>query len=171
MIISSLNSKTVKLAKDFAIKAHSAVGQKYGEFPYSVHLQAVESVALRFDIHVPDVLAGCWLHDVLEDTATTVHDLSPFFSVNIIDMVSALSETKFGNRQQRHAITYPVIAKNHWSVLIKLCDRIANVEAGNKNDMYRKEHGEFKRYFRNVDLMKWQEVGESMWVYLDSLLI
>lgn len=160
-------------AKRYAVRAHG--DQKYGdEFPYAMHLQAVESVLLRFGIFDEDLRCAAWLHDVLEDTDRTYEDMSAFHGVHITNIVAALTEPKGGNRSWRHSQTYPRIAQNSAAVIVKIADRIANVEAGGKADMYRAEHAEFKRAllatsdkFSTDDIV----VINAMFEYLDSLLI
>lgn len=160
--------KLLENARRFANKAHK--GQTYGEeFPYQVHLQAVESVLLRFDITGELLRAVAWLHDTLEDTTTTYEDLVTFFGKEIADTVADLTEPKGGNRAWRHEQTYPRIARNEKAIIVKLADRIANVEAGgNKTGMYRKEHASFKRH-----LIGYSEnpIVKAMWEHLDSILI
>jgi (p)ppGpp synthase/HD superfamily hydrolase len=57
-----VNSK----AREFAIKAHGE--QKYGEFPYSVHLDEVATIAKPYG-ESAEIVA--YLHDVIEDTSVT----------------------------------------------------------------------------------------------------
>jgi (p)ppGpp synthase/HD superfamily hydrolase len=160
-------------AKRYAVRAHD--NQKYGEeFPYAMHLQAVESVLLRFGIFDEDLRCAAWLHDVLEDTDRTYEDMVSFHGLHITNIVAALTEPKGGNRAWRHAQTYPRIAQNVDAIMVKIADRIANVEAGGKAEMYRIEHAAFKAAlitgfdkFDTDDVL----VINSMLDYLDSMLI
>jgi (p)ppGpp synthase/HD superfamily hydrolase len=166
---SSVTSSKVMMAKHFAIQMHH--GQKYGGLPYYVHLQAVESVAVRFGIENVHILAACWLHDVIEDTSTTYDDILNLYGKLVADAVQAVSEPKEGTRKEKHTITYPQIEKNNIAIIVKLCDRISNVEVGTKNDMYRSEHLEFKKYLYGKDLKDLQTTYDSMCRYLDGLLL
>lgn len=151
-------------AKRFAIRAHGQ--QKYSvDFPYSFHLQQVENVLMTFGHFEEDIRIAAWLHDTLEDTEATYEEILTRFGEQVATLVACVTEPKGGNRAWRHAQTYPKIAANGQAVLLKLADRIANVEAGGKMDMYLKEHVEFKRA-----LFK-QGEHEEMWTYLDSLLV
>ena len=155
-------------AKKFAVKYHG--DQKYGgEFPYAIHLQAVESVLLRFGIFDVDLRAAAWLHDTLEDTTARYEDIETLFNARVAGAVSAVTEPKGGNRAWRHEQTYPKIRLSPDAVVVKLADRIANVESGGSlNDMYRKEYPAFKRaLYRDNDA----EHILSMWSYLDTLLV
>lgn len=167
-------SPVVLNARQFAHQYHG--DQKYSEeFPYTMHLQAVESVLLRFGVIDPELRAAAWLHDVLEDTTATHEMLAIYFSERIVAIVDAVTEPKGGNRKWRHDMTYPKIAQSDDFILIKLADRIANVEAsGTKFQMYRKE---YKYFEESLDSCEDRPCGEEreaivgMWLYLDSLMM
>lgn len=162
----------VERAKIYALQHHG--DQKYGdEFPYSVHLQAVVSVLYRFEIANPTRVCIAWLHDVLEDTDAQYEDLITFFGLEIADAVAALTEPKGGNRAWRHGQAYPRIRQNGDALIIKLADRIANVESGGKKvGMYRKEHAEFKAVLSNNMLGTYMHTPlRDLWEHLDSLLV
>ena len=155
-------------AKRFAIKAHG--DQKYGnEFPYAIHLQAVESVLLRFDIVDENIRCAAWLHDTLEDTNIQYEEIELFFGKEVANIVSRLTEPKGGNRKWRHYETYPKIKELEEAVILKLADRIANVEAGgDKVKMYIKEYAFFKEsLFDDKQL----EITKKMWLHLNALMI
>lgn len=156
-------------ARDYAIKAHD--GQLYGkEFPYKMHLQAVVSVLFRFGVETPLRIQVAWLHDTLEDTLATFEDLLTFFGTEVADVVARLTEPKGGNRRWRHDQCYPNITVNEDARIVKLADRIANVEAGGHLvGMYRKEHAEFKMILWRPAVASETEL--AMWMHLDSLLI
>jgi (p)ppGpp synthase/HD superfamily hydrolase len=163
-------------AKKYAIAAHG--DQKYGgEFPYAMHLQAVESVLLRFGMDEETLRCAAWLHDVLEDTNKSYEELVTFFGTGIADTVADLTEPKGGNRKWRHEQTYPRTVRNPMAVVVKLADRIANVESGgSKVKMYEKEHADFKAalgsaQFHHPDETDLQDAAQKMWAHLDGLII
>lgn len=164
-------SNIIERAKAYALQHHG--DQKYGdEFPYSVHLQAVVSVLYRFEIANETRVSIAWLHDVLEDTNATYEDLITFFGVEIADAVAALTEPKGGNRAWRHSQSYPRIRQNANALIVKLPDRIANVESGGKKvGMYRKEHAEFKQALLPNLMLANTTILQPMWDHLDSLLV
>jgi (p)ppGpp synthase/HD superfamily hydrolase len=61
-------------ARTWAISQHG--NQKYGEHPYSVHLDAVANIAKPFG-ELAEVVA--YLHDVVEDTDVTIEQVSAEF--------------------------------------------------------------------------------------------
>lgn len=65
-------SSHVLLASSIARKAHYGQFRRDGITPYITH---PEAVAESLEGEHPDVIAAAWLHDVLEDTDTTMQDL------------------------------------------------------------------------------------------------
>ena len=163
----------VSRAQKFAIKAHG--DQKYGnEFPYKLHLLLVVKTLKEFgfaDNH--HILAAGWLHDTLEDTQATYEEIDTFFGGVVANTVAAVTEPKGGNRKWRHEQTYPRTAQNTSAIIVKLADRIANVEiGGEKIGMYRKEHPYFKSVlYQKDDVALYRPLINVMWDHLDDLLV
>ena len=92
----------IELAKVFCVAAHCAVGQKrrYSGEPYWVHPFAVaESVR---DKGVLTVCAA-YLHDTIEDTKVSYHDIALVFGLHVADIVLELTDCEVGNRAERKA--------------------------------------------------------------------
>lgn len=161
----------INRAKTIAIAAHS--GQTYGPFPYSVHLGAVEEVISRFGFgHDVELRAAAWLHDVLEDTDLNIETLRMEFGDRVAEAVFAVTDGEGANRKERKAQVYKKIRQNgNDALIVKLADRIANVEAGGKVDMYRKEHETFGNELRTANSYDSDQRLQAMWNHLDSLLI
>lgn len=63
-------------AREFCIMAHEGQKRKYSGNPFSDHPIAVASILFNNDPTTPqEVLDTAYLHDVLEDTKYTIHDL------------------------------------------------------------------------------------------------
>lgn len=156
----------ISKARQFAYKAHG--NQCYGDgLPYVVHLQAVDSVLLSFGLNDCNLRMAAWTHDVLEDTNETYEHLLEEFGDFVANIVACVTEPKGGNRRWRHEQTYPKIAENAGAILVKLADRIANVEFGGKLvDMYRKEQEEFEAAIRR----DFSVTETKMWDRLNGLL-
>lgn len=158
--------------RQWCSKAHGM--QLYGPFPYSYHLRAVENVALRFGFRSPRLRKAIWLHDVIEDCKLSVsHLVLAGHDAQSVKMAWAVSDSKGKTRKQRKAKTYAKINATPGAKLVKLCDRIANVEfsssgLGNpaKFEMYRQEYAEFKRKLYNAAEVEL----EPLWRHLDTLL-
>ena len=87
--------------------------------------------------------------------------------------MDAVTDQEGENRKARHLKTYPRIrAAGGRALLVKLADRIANVETSargpnkSKLAMYQKEYREFREALRMPDL---GPIGR-MWNHLDGLL-
>lgn len=126
-----MNTTFVLRAREYAIAAHTAVGQKrkYTNDPYYVHplavMQLVESVTSDYEI-----LAAALLHDVVEDTHVTVSDIAFSFGPRVADLVgwvSDVSKPSDGNRKKRKELDRDHLAKAPGDAqTIKLADIIDN---------------------------------------------
>lgn len=167
-------------AARIAEQAHE--NQKYGSLPYKVHLEAVQKVLSRFgytvseekfDSKVAELLVSAWLHDVLEDTVLNSSHLEYHVGPGTTDLVKRVTDEPGRNRKEKKLATYPKIKGNYYATVLKLADRIANVEAslqmkktGYKNlyQMYLKEYKDFRLHLYD------KNGPVEMWKHLDSLL-
>jgi len=148
-----MNRPILQKARTFAIEMHGS--QKYGIYPYEIHLGHVVSVLLRFGVmpdneHNVNLIAAAWLHDVLEDTPITYGALAAAFNPEIAKIVFAVTDEPGESREVRKERTYVKLATNPDGIIVKLADRIANVEFslvhGNIDllNMYQKEQPGFE---------------------------
>lgn len=156
-------------AKYFAEIAHS--GQIYNdEVPYTVHLQNVVGVLERFGLTDPVMICAGWLHDTIEDTTKSYNDIKDRFGVEVAELVFAVSSELGRNRKERNEKTYPKIRANPQAVLLKLADRIANIEYGlangGKTVMYTQEFPEFYKAL----CVENSQTEITMWNHLKRLL-
>jgi hypothetical protein len=111
-------------AQIFAIKAHC--NQKYGIYPYGVHLNFVYHFALKYldliEASKKDiVLAACWLHDTIEDCEeVTVEIINNEFGKEVANIVYAVTN-------QNGQYNLGALQANSLAYFVKLCDRLANV--------------------------------------------
>lgn len=140
-------------AQFFALERHGA--QDHGCLKIGDHLADVATNALKhYDPHVNilepgDVASAAWLHDILEDTPTTLDEIGDAFGWQIADVVSLLTDKKGRNRLERHLRTYHAIRTDPDATLIKLCDRRHNQDRSLKHGehwmvMYEREYNYFK---------------------------
>jgi guanosine-3',5'-bis(diphosphate) 3'-pyrophosphohydrolase len=154
-------------ASEFAKRAHT--GQDYGGGDFHEnHLARVVATLRSYGVEEPAHLAAAWLHDAVEDTATTVEQIRNEFGDDVADLVWRLTDEPGKNRKERHHLTHQKIRGRPEAVRIKLADRIANVESSieqrtHLRGMYREEHPAFRR-----DLYREGEWPE-MWAHLDKL--
>lgn len=119
-----------KLAAGIAERFHA--GQKYGDDPYTVHLQAVaDSVSSQPDERL---VAIAWLHDILEDTSCTKELLLQLFEDNIVKAVVALSKV-MGESYEDYIAR---VKLNSLATTVKIHDTLCNLtESVARNDKKR----------------------------------
>jgi len=146
----------VKEAAKFAIEAHG--GQRYGErTPYAYHLALTYQNAKRFSGSTNEQMAA-WLHDVVEDTSVTLADVQKRFGYSVAHIIDLVTNT--GSKEA----TYKRIRTSQHAVFVKLCDRLANIMSGSKNDMYKKQQPLFKSIlYRKGEF-------ENLWQAIDKHL-
>lgn len=141
----------------FAVKAHG--NQMYGSKPYLYHLKKVNELVIKYGGSKEEQIIA-FLHDVLEDTPVTKEELSKKFGSKIAHIVDLLS-----NKSSKEE-TFKRIRTSREAVFVKLCDRLANVSEGTKNNKYRKEQSLFKQIlyrpgeFDNL----WREIESKLQV-------
>ena len=156
--------KTYKEARMVAVKAHS--NQSYDEiFPYEKHLDDVVDVLKRFGFSGKFIVAG-YLHDAIEDDGISYNDINRHFNKEVAEMVYCVTDELGRNRKEKKEKTLPKTAGNPDAIILKLADRIANIEHGGKIDMYAKEYQEFK----GALYLNTPAHGRPMWEHLDKLL-
>jgi len=167
----------VRLIRSLAVLMHGE--QQYGDRPYVEHLDAVVGVLQRFGIHDEEILAAGYLHDVLEDTDLTFEGLEVLVGEPVAALVDACTDGEGPNRKARKERVYQMIPQYPRARMVKLADRVANIEASlahhhrhrkNLTEMYRKEQAEFRRRLtEKLPLVKDGKV-EAMFDYIDQLL-
>lgn len=124
----------IVLAHYYARAAHAAVGQrrKYTNEPYIVHPVEVASL-VRSVTSDENVIAAALLHDVIEDTKVTPHDLLCVFGLEVVKLVievTDVSRPEDGNREVRKAIDRAHLANaSPEGQTIKLADLICNTQS------------------------------------------
>lgn len=154
-------------------------GQLYGEKMYVSHLADVVYNLHRFgflQLYLGEKVFGTleiagWLHDIVEDTEMTIDEVRADFGDEVADLVWAVTTEPGRNRKARNAATYPKIDSTPGATLLKLADRIANVEESWRTQdtrlfMYQREY----RAFRKALYDPTYDPARKMWEHLDGLL-
>ena len=156
--------KNYKEARMVSIQAHG--NQTYDTiYPYHKHLDDVVDVLKRFGFSGKYIVAG-YLHDIIEDTALSYNKVKKYFGLEVAEMVYCVTDELGRDREEKKKKTLPKTASNPSAIILKLADRIANIEHGGKIDMYAKEYQEFK----GALYLNTPSDGKKMWEYLDALL-
>lgn len=107
----------------FATRAHEGQYRKYTGTPYIVHPAAVAKTVSDL-CGSKEMIAAAWLHDTVEDTDTTIQDISDNFGRTVAFYVDQLTDpVVIGNRAVRVAAALEHTAKMVAEVqTIKLAD-------------------------------------------------
>lgn len=157
------SDKTYTEARMVAERAHGH--QTYDDiFPYVKHLDDVVAVLKRFGFSGKYIVGG-YLHDTMEDGNLSYNDVKTYFGSEVAEMVYAVTDELGRNRRERKEKTLPKIAGKRDPTILKLADRIANLEHGGKIDMYRKEYPAFRDalWFEDAEI-------QPMWDRLNKIL-
>ena len=150
-------------ARAFAVFAHG--GQEYGDQPYVHHLDAVAAVVRSWNLYGA-VLDAAYLHDVLEDTDVSHAEIASMFGRRVADMVWAVT-SEGSNRTEGMSSIYAKVAKNGSAAVVKLADRIANIEAAEPGSRhaarYRSENEAFSQAIKPlVPAFAWRRYESSI---------
>ena len=161
--------KTLALEAAEALAETAHKDQKYGEHPYTKHLSDVVQVLTRFKVNDEAILVAGWLHDIVEDTDTSLNQLEIMFGRRVKDLVHRVTNESGKNRKERHQKTYPKIKASDDAITLKLADRIANTEESLETnpklfEMYQKEYVVFREMLYKVG------THDAMWRHLDFMM-
>jgi (p)ppGpp synthase/HD superfamily hydrolase len=119
----------------FAREAHKTQVRKYTGNPYADHLAEVAGIVATVALDTEHSVAVAWLHDTVEDTATTGADLLLEFGSIVTKGVILLSDLETGNRTERKAAGRArLAAAPAWIQTIKCADLISNTSSIVKHD-------------------------------------
>lgn len=125
------DTELIRLAYDFAAKAHDGQVRKSGE-PYIIHPLAASYLLATMKIE-PVIIVATLLHDVPEDTSVTIEDIEKNFGTEIARMVQGI--TKLGKLKYRGVDRYienlrkmfVAMAEDVRVMIIKFADRVHNL--------------------------------------------
>lgn len=121
----------VERAKEFATLKHAEIQQvrKYTGEPYINHPAEVVEIVKSVK-HTDEMLAAAWLHDVVEDTNTTIEEIMMVFGpvvTVLVDSLTDISKPEDGNRATRKAMDRKHISTASANAkTVKLADLISN---------------------------------------------
>lgn len=153
-------------AKEYAFKKHENDG--YGPVPYSHHLEHVHKILVWSGMHTyPGIEAACWLHDVLEDTDTTLEELTEKFGHEVANTVRLLTDAPGLNRKERKRLTFKRMQGHKAATIIKVCDRIANIEFSLQDEKKLKMYLDEDRMFRGLLFQDF--IPDHLWKRLEEI--
>ncbi|MBU3696912.1 bifunctional (p)ppGpp synthetase/guanosine-3',5'-bis(diphosphate) 3'-pyrophosphohydrolase [Dechloromonas sp.] len=131
--LTTADAGRVQAAYRYAAVAHAQQKRMSGE-PYITHPLAVAGAVVEWRMDA-DAICAALLHDVLEDTGTTKHELAEKFGKEVAELVDGLSKLdkmEFASYQEAQAENFRkmlmAMARDLRVVLIKLADRQHNIQ-------------------------------------------
>ena len=129
------NMEMIDKAYNMANDAHKGVCRRSGE-PYICHPLAVARLVLDLGMDTESIAAAL-LHDVVEDTPTTVEQIKAAFGEEVallVDGVTKLTKIQFSNIEELQAENLRkmllAMSRDVRVMIIKLCDRLHNMRTG-----------------------------------------
>lgn len=123
-------------AYEFAAKAHANQVRSSGE-PYITHPLAVSFILLELGMDT-DTICAAMLHDVVEDTDTTLEEIRKRFGQDVamlVDGVTKLGKIPLFTKEEQQAENVRKIllamSQDIRVIIIKLCDRLHNMRTLN----------------------------------------
>lgn len=128
------DSEMIENAYLFVKKKHDGIFRKSGE-PYLQHLIEVAYIVAQLQ-GGPTTIAAAFLHDVVEDTDTSIEDIERLFGeecARIVDSLTKIQRLKLSHRTEEdfvaedHRKIFLGMAKDVRVIIIKLADRLHNM--------------------------------------------
>jgi (p)ppGpp synthase/HD superfamily hydrolase len=152
-------SNRVFQAIEFATKAHGGQFRKGTKIPFIVHPINVGRKLIELDAPEDLVIAG-FLHDTVEDTATTLEDIDKFFGEKVATLIGFISEpdkTKPWKERKQHTLDKLKNASSE-IILLECADKLDNIK-----DINRDYEQEADNLWSRLNASK----EDQLWYYLE----
>ena len=141
-------------AAEFAARRHTGMARKgRGNEPYVNHLAEVANLlAAVTGGRDADLIAVGWLHDTIEDTATTREELTEKFNERVANLVAEVTDDMGlpkSTRRRLQVVESP--GKSASAKLLKIADKISNIRARIHSDPSAEERADL------IDYVDWAE--------------
>ena len=137
----------------FAMEKHTGQLRRYTNEPYWGHLAEVAGIVAMTQNVLPLQLQVAWLHDTIEDTATTFGELYDTFGPVVAGGVQWLTDVEEGNRKTRKSSASVRLSKAPgWIQTVKLADGLSNLRSILVHD----------KKFAKVYVQEWQDLLNVM---------
>lgn len=116
-------------AYEFAAAAHDGQQRKGDGSPYINHPVELARLLTEAGYEDEELIAAAFLHDVVEDTDTTLEEIDDAFGAGVRGLVDAMSEDKEVEPYERRKTTHrdEVEEAGDRAVLIYAADKVANL--------------------------------------------
>ena len=124
----------VEIARDFARARHEGQLRDEGG-PYFTHPEAVATILREHGHADPELIAAAYLHDVVEDTDTSIEEIRASFGDKVAGLVSEVTREKPPDstfEQRQRALLQECRQMSQDARTIKLADRLHNLSTMNR---------------------------------------
>ena len=139
----------VSEAAEFAASRHTGMARKgRGNEPYVNHLAEVANLlAAVTGGRDAELVAVGWLHDTIEDTATTRDELAEKFNERVANLVVEVTDDmRLPKSERRRLQIVESPGKSSSAKLLKIADKISNIRARIHSDSTAEERADLKDY-------------------------
>jgi (p)ppGpp synthase/HD superfamily hydrolase len=130
---------------------------------YHGHAEALEPEELTC------IVMAAWLHDMVEDHLASMDEIVVHFPARVVELVTALTAPKGSRREREEVYLRQLVEGGPSTILIKVCDRVCNVERCWVNRdtrlfMYRREHTAFRQALHREGyiLALWDRLDQAL---------
>jgi len=116
-------------ASSFAAVRHAEQKRKGTGLPYIIHPIGVADI-LANEAGVDDVtvLQAALLHDVVEDTGTSIEEVHELFGIDVATIVAEVTDDKtLGKAERKRQQIAHAASASHGAKLVKLADKLYNL--------------------------------------------
>ena len=143
----------IEKAQQFAIEKHKGQKRKFSSENYSEHSKRVAEIVKKYknSYKINELISAALLHDTLEDTNTKEDEIRELFGDLITSLVKELSSNK---EEIKKTSKKEYLAKkmskemSSWALVIKLADRLDNIESCRKIESLNEESRSFTKRYR-----------------------
>jgi GTP pyrophosphokinase len=128
-----LDLEQIRRVYDFGERAHGGQKRLSGD-PFISHSAEIAGILLDLNLVDTHTIAAALLHDVVEDTDTTIEEIEAEFGADVaqlVDGVTKIGHLKFRSREERQVENYRKLllsmARDIRIIMIKLADRLHNM--------------------------------------------
>lgn len=118
----------IHFAADFATEKHQGQFRKNSKKqPYVDHPMQVMAILDKYGVEDPEILSAAILHDVVEDTDTTIEEIERFFGKRIASIVAEVTDDKSLPKVERKKLQLSSMSEKSLAArMIKIADKYDN---------------------------------------------
>lgn len=143
--------RIIKKAYEYAREKHEGQRRAYSNLPYFSHPKYVSEIIEQLTKN-KILIAAALLHDVVEDTETTIDDIRKEFGNKIADLVDELTNKpeERGNRKKKEYMYWKIRNLSSDAFTIKLADRFHNILFLERDCKTKEQFTFLKWYYENT---------------------